>query len=230
MTKPPKDFLGKAQKLVRWNSALLADMIEAGSCGDLDKVEMHFFSLLTQIDSLHDAIAGYAKIMKRVDWRSELDGLRSADPLLRYIWLARNSEHHDALLKWNKQAFEFNYRVVDMEKFNRVVRGYRVHSAYMTENERHIGLLQYLFAIPAGKPLAIQKPPTPERIESAGVVLDGFANTLSLQAFDSRDHGRVERPTSHLGKPLTAMAVKCSEVTIQFYAKKLNEIRALTAT
>jgi hypothetical protein len=227
---PPKDFVGKAEKLLKWGTSAIREMADHGARVNLDEIERHFFSVLTQIDSLHDALDGHAKLIGKAAWRKELDELRSADSLLRYFWLARGSEHHDALLKWGNEAAEFTTEIVDPAKYRAVIQGYRVHDAYLTETEARSRLLLYIFNASSLKDIAMGslEPPDPELVSNAGIKVIRFARTLFLQAFDVRNVGRVEAPSNHLGVPLAPTAIKCSEVALEFYARKLFELKTLS--
>jgi hypothetical protein len=224
-----KDHLGRATQLLRWGAAAIEDMTVAGSRGNIEDVDRHFYSLLAHVYSLHDVIR--AKAGKGA-WRDALDALRESDPLLRYFWMARNSEHHDALLKWGKEAIEFNVKVVDEKKFNQAIIGYRAPDPYMTPAQRGIRLLQHLFNVQSIDELRGSKvvAPSPERLASAGVELEGFANTITLNAFDSRDHGRIAEPVNHLGRAIAPVAIVCSKAALRFYESKAEELKVTAAS
>jgi hypothetical protein len=86
---------------------------------------------------------------------------------------------------------------------------------------RHLFNVHSMDELRGGKVLA----PSPERIASAGVELEGFANTITLKAFDSRDHGRIQEPAAHLDKAIAPVAIVCSKAALQFYASKVDELK-----
>ena len=94
---PPKDFIGKADRLLRWAQFSFAEMLKYGSNGCMDDIERTFFNLLTQVAVLHESMASDAKACSLIDWRRDFNALRSSEPLLRYFWKARDSDVHDAI-------------------------------------------------------------------------------------------------------------------------------------
>ena len=220
------DFAQKAEKLLRWSDVYLDEMREHGRHGRVDDVERIFVSLLLFLDSVHQALVDCAKKLDLDKWREELNQIREQDQLLRYLWKARNSEAHDALVKWSPSMQHVDFKIVDAEKTNKIVRG------AASQGEAVLRVFCYAYQASDEKDLIErmkQNPiPSKERQQHAGVELLISLRSLSLRSFRigrGRDAETIDEPTSHFGQQLPPSADQAVLFALRFYKRKLEELR-----
>jgi hypothetical protein len=204
-------------------------LIRHGTCGDLENLERTMFLLLALISSLHEAIASTASVAKDDSWLQVFEDKRKSDPLLRYLWMARNADIHDAIVKWTPELQELELKIVDPRKAHVVSRGYRASG---TAAEDSLRLFEFLFH--ASSPAAILRAldsgyrPKPERLAQAGVELEFMLQGFVLKDFDVRIQGKtttIPAPSTHLGSPLLPGAHVATEASVEYYRSCLSELR-----
>jgi hypothetical protein len=221
------DFADKAEKLLKWCDQYLEDMRQYGRSGDVELVERTFVSLLLLFDSIHQALADSAKKLDLYQWRDQLIQVREQDSLLRYLWKARNSEAHDALVKWHPSMKHVDFRIVDPQKAakiaNPAVVGQRaaisklICYAYEVENEQ--ALIEKMKSNPK---------PSVQAQQEAGIQLLQSLDSLSLDDFTigrDRNAETVAAPPSHLDATLPPSADQAVFYAIKFYRGKLDELK-----
>ena len=221
------DFLDKAEKLLAWGGMYLEEMRNYGRHAELDDVERVFVSILLTLDSVHQALVDAAKKLDLDQWRDQLNQLRENDILLRYLWKARNSETHDALVKWRPSMKHIEMRVIDPS------RTAKIADPRMIGQQASIArLFCYLFDARNEAELieVLKENPKPslEKQAEAGVELLHSLDSLSLDSFSlGRGNGvqTIDAPTSHLGKMLPPSADQAVLHGLEFYKSKLNELK-----
>lgn len=221
------DFIDKAEKLLAWGGTYLEEMRNYGRHAELDDVERVFVSILLVLDSVHQALVDAAKKLDLDQWRDQLNQLRENDILLRYLWKARNSETHDALVKWRPSMRHVELRVVDP------IKATKIADPRMIGRQASIArLFCYLFdaknEAELVEVLKVNPKPSLQRQVEAGVELLHSLDSLSLDSFAlGRGNGAqtIDAPTSHLGKVLPPSADRAVLHGLEFYKSKLNELK-----
>ena len=169
-----------------------------------------------------------------------LDGLTKrfkedclSDPLLKYMWRARDAVAHDTIISWNNRGHLVQIEVFDAEKANAVPRRF---STLNKEGGNILDLLAYIYEANSTAELDQKAKenfrPSERAMETAGVKLVYAAETILLHEFSYRakEQGKkitIARPTTHLGKQIPAQADIASEETIKFYDAMLDLARTL---
>jgi hypothetical protein len=193
-----KQFVEKAHKLLHWSEKTLEEMIEHGTHKRMEDFERVFWALLAQVSSLHESLDSASAVLGMTAWKDELDALRKDDMLLRWLWLARNSETHDAIANRAMQTrlLFFIHGVSDMEALQKKAKGGVVF-------------------------------PDPRLVAKAGLELEKQRQSLSLVDFGFRLNGktvRVKAPTRHLAKNLPPDGVEAIRAALEFYRGKATEL------
>lgn len=221
------DFVAKAEKLLNWCDQYLEEMRQFGRLGDVEHVERIFVSLLLHFDTIHQALVDAAKKLDQNQWRDQLNETREQDPLLRYVWKARNSEAHDALVKWRPSMKHVEFRVVDPVKANRITG-----SVQMGGKEDISRLFCYVYGVKSEQELIkiMKRNPQPsvQAQQDAGVQLLQSLDSLSLDDFTigrGRGAETVTAPSSHMGAVLPPSADQAVLHCIGFYRGMLNQLK-----
>lgn len=224
-----KEFLIKAEKHLLWCERYEDELNAYGRKGDLENVERTFVCLLMLFDTVHQALLDAGKMLASSNFVSSLENIRKTDQMLNYIWNARNSEVHDALVKWTPSIKYLEIKIVDDSKANRII-GYSVFDP--NPLAPYIKLFCYLHKV--GNVEELMKEieqghlPSVEVQESAGVELLYSLDSLGLKEFrfgKGRSERRVYPPSLHLDKPISPSAHTVIECAIKFYRAKLAEIQ-----
>lgn len=227
------EFLDKAEKLLRWTEKNLEMLRKFGTHAEMDDVEREFVAALLNIDSMHQALADAAKKLEKTEWRNALNESRESDVLLNYLWNARNSETHDALVKWRPSLKTAQLRVIEPDRANQVA----LFQSLFPYSSSTAALICYVYC--ARSELALIEilkqggKPSPERMRTAGVELWFSIDSLVLDSFEiGRGKGarKIPAPCTHLGKPTSASADIALHNAIDFYGKKLKELKATCQT
>ena len=218
-------FLGKAEESLDWCDKHLLEMRQHGQQGKISDVERSFVALLTLIDSIHQALVDAAKKLDLTDWRDELNQIREEDPLLRYVWKARNSKTHDALVIWRPSMKHLELRVLDP------IKAWLVVPKKMDTREAISAMWCYLYGVNTQNELieAFKANPivSQEKQNRAGVAVQIPRDSLSLDDFTLGRGKKAERlsaPDSHLGATLPSSADQAAFFCIKFYRDKLREL------
>ncbi|MEI7610306.1 MAG: hypothetical protein WCJ64_23250 [Rhodospirillaceae bacterium] len=219
------DFLNKAEKLLSWQAFQLEEMREFGRHGKLDDVERSFWLILCLVDSIHQSLVDAAKKLGMEDWCDELIHLRNNDPLLYYMWKGRNSEVHDALVKWRPSMKHINMRIVDAAKVRNIVGN--------LPPQVHVNaLLCFVYGAHSKNDLIEamkQNPiPSPEKQFEAGIEIIESLESLSLDDFQIGPGRRAETisaPTLHMGKHMPPSADQAVRFALEFYKGKYEELK-----
>lgn len=226
-------FEAKADRMLRWAQSTVDELNRYGELRKMDDVERCFFALLTQIAAAHEALASGARLLGQTAWRDNLNLVRATDPVLLYLWKARDSDTHDALVKWRETFAGLGFRIADPKTAMAIVRRFKPTA---TRDEAPHLLIQYLFgsdpnegggATPGRSGVNII-----ERGKEAGISVDQIMRDLALMPFNYRENGRsitIEPPAQHFGKSVPSTAGGCSNAAIAFYSEKLTELRVLAA-
>lgn len=217
-------FRAKAARLVRWAKKSYDEMQQYGREARLDDVERLFFTILALIASAHEALGSAARLAGLESWRDGLNGARATDQLLLYIWKARDSDIHDALIKWEPGGMlHLNVKVVDVQKAQAAGLG----------TERWF---YFLYGGSTWKDCvtrARESPPSSAALEAAGVELVDLLKSLSLREFKVRSRGatlNIAPPCVHRGKALPPSAQEATRFAITFYEEKLGELNTLCSS
>lgn len=220
-TDRASQFIKKAEKLLGWIEDTIAKLEASGKVSDADSVEREFFVLLGFYESLYQAIVDSAKKLNLHNIREQINADRENDGLLRYFRFARNSEVHDAVLKWTPSMRHLEVRVIDAAKINRI-------SGRASDPNK---LFCYLYGTNSQEELIriMKEKPIPdrERCEKAGVSIVLNLDCLSLKSFQvgqGRKRFTVKKPTSHLGKLIPPSAWICAKEALNYYKGKLKEV------
>lgn len=234
MTSQADEFLAKSQRLLEWIEVECTLLVEHGSVGNEKAFERVFFNCLTQISSLHEAIASAAKLARQLKWREHFNEERASDELLLYLWKARDSDVH-SLIKWKLSAGGVKLQVMDEAKYARVARQfYQVHDP----QQESVRVMMFLFESTGATELAdrllAREMPSSERLAQAGVSLVFDIRAIALDPFETRNQKGskvvIGTPMRHCGKSEpTFHAQSAVEKAIEYYRLKLNELRSLVS-
>jgi hypothetical protein len=200
-------------------------MREFGRKQKMEDVERSFWIILSMLDSTHQSLADAAKKLGKDMWRKNLVDIRNRDELLNYMWKARNSEVHDALVKWRPTMRHISLRITDPAKAQKIA-AFRFSST----NPRG-AMLSFLYSGKMGDDLlkALANDPIPplEKQLAAGVEVDEDLYTLALDDFkigQGRKAETVLAPKSHLGNNVSPSADGAVSLAITFYRGKYDEL------
>lgn len=217
-----REFFDKAEKYLEWADRSLEEMRHHGRLAQLFDVERAFVAFLSYVDVIHQSLADCLGKLDLDSWRTNLNRDRENDPLLHYLWKARNAEVHDALIKWSPSMRHIDWRITDAEKANACVspelRG------------QPAPLIRYLFEVGSDaelkEKLARKDWPSEERQKAAGVELIESLETLGLNDFRSgRSGGTIDAPSRHMGQVLPPSADQAVLFAIRYYRGRLSEVR-----
>ena len=235
MTEPAKldAFLAKASKQVEWGKSYLEEMRGFGSQGRVSEFERVLAACLATLDSLHDFLLAGARLKKEAAWRFELERLRESDPLLRYLWKARNSELHDVVVKWLPDMRLLRLKILDQAVHEFV--SIALESKYPPNSSlRPVASLLFLYDANTIDELTRKLKggarPSPSAIAHLGAELEFTLDSFSLNEFTVNFKGksvRVQEPSLHLGRPVAPDAYNVIDIAFNFYSRKLDELRAL---
>ena len=231
-TQNDHKFIKKAEKLLDWCRIYYKEMEENAHNWNFDEVERALVSVLNHIGSLHESLIDASKKIGENQWKDNLNELRQNDLLLRYFWQARNSETHDALIKWQPSMVQFPINIVNHINASEIAMPFSLNS--------YPGIFQivcYVFDAKNMKDLCDKikesKKPSIEKQKKAGVEFGNSLGTFVLKEFTYRKNGKnitVNEPSSHLGKILPPSANVTLEQALQFYTTKLDELKILART
>jgi len=219
------DFFSKAEKLSRWSGLAVQEIMKHGEQKDLNIVEMYFWSLLAMFGSIHESLVDAARKIGWSDWRDEMQKIRNSDELLYYMWKARDSEMHDALVKWKPGSKLFMMKVTNETN-------YFLRFGGRDPRVSQIDVMCYLYDVKTPEELstALDEKPLPDILQqyTAGVTLSPVIFSFSLNSFLSGQGTKtmnVPAPNSHLGAMFAPSANAAALSTHQFYAGKVNEMK-----
>jgi hypothetical protein len=223
-----KEFYKKADKWLSWCRDLFEKMRSHGQKGDIEKVEREFVSILIHLNTVHQALCDASKKANLKEWREELENLRYKDELLFYIWKARDSEVHNALVKWRDSMKMTEYRVKEPERVQAIVK----YSAF-DPREAQLKLWQYIYCAKTEKEMKAKilngEKPDAERISNAGLELIHSLDTLALDDFYTgrgKKKKLVRAPEWHLGELLPPAADEVIKKAMGFYENKLIDLKS----
>ena len=222
-------FVEKAERLLVWASTWLDEFSNHGREARMGDVERVLYALLTALGTVHEALLDAAWHLVARDVRVELLEVRRTDPLLYFLWKARNDEVHGGLVKWEAAGPAPEIIVVDPS---------RVLAFGLLRDPIHPGrdvdfLFRYLYGV--SNPAALKQRietnpiPIPERLHAAGVRLRFALHAIKFRPFETREpNGQVvlvPAPTLHLGKSLMPIANVGLAMAISFYSQKVKALR-----
>lgn len=226
-----QDFLAKADRLLTWASTWLDELRSHGGRGDMDAVERTLFAALASITSAHESLASAAACYGRPDFREALNDERQSDPLLRFLWKARDAEVHNHVVKWIPGAHHIQF-IGDQRIFQSFPR---IYQSPLYPGSFIAGLYYYLFGVGSmaelEKRILVDPQPIPSRVVETGVKITHSLQALVLQDFEVRVGGASERiaapmkPPPHSNSPLLAHAAL--EQAIATYRTKVDDLRGL---
>lgn len=224
--------LAAASRKLGWAAQSAVEIKAYAERAKLDEVERTFASFLTNLASAHDFIKVAAQKARHVDWQRSFDELRHVDPLLFYLWKARDADIHTATIVYSAErgrAVEAYMQVVDQAKAARIqsLIGPAVHP--------QLRLLMFAWEATSMEELAhimsTGRPPNPVSMEQAGITFSTLHHSLLLAAFEVQISGRmvkVAEPTQHLGKPMAPTLVNALDLALAFYRQKIIDLSSLT--
>ncbi|MBF0527738.1 MAG: hypothetical protein HQK55_00425 [Deltaproteobacteria bacterium] len=224
-------FAVKAEKLLGWCDQSIEEMRAYGRVGAVGDVERVFVCLLQFFDSIHQALADCAKKLNQNPWRVQLNQFRESDPLLRYLWKARNSEIHDALVKWRPSMKHIEFRILDSIKATKIA-----DPAAIGDRAAISKLVCFVYEVATEQDLIekfkINPHPSTKAQEAAGVQLLYLLDSLSLDSFTigrGLDTETIQAPSMHDGALLPPSADQSVYFAVRFYRNKLGELRTQLA-
>lgn len=222
-------FKDKAEKWARWARSTYDEFYAHSEAINMDAVDRSFTMILFQLTTVHDALKSGAEAAELTDWASELNSLRNSDELLFYIWQARNTETHDALIKWQPNANRLSVRTVDPVKLAAVAGGL-VHADDPTlMNHILLFLYEARDLVELSQKMEARFRPSKERQDQAGVTLT-HTESLGLAPFKTRDKRKsldVQSPKLHMGFAIEPSAHGAINAAIGFYEAKVTQLSRL---
>lgn len=232
MQQPGQAHIDRAERLLGWAGAWLAELREHGRHARVGDAERVLFAMLHAVASSHDALAGAANLAGQREWCEQLHKTQSQDPLLRYLWLARHVEAQQPIVKWAAERSQATTQVVDTRKLRHITSLFFSPLSPHGASERLM-----MYAHGAGTREELKKKqgadplPDPARMEAAGLEVVHGLQALALQGFEVPWGGRTERvevPESHLGtKGDYGAADVALGAGIGFYRSRLDELTVL---
>ncbi len=214
-------FSKKAVKLMGWIDQTIDKFEEFGKISDTNSVEREFFVLLGLYESLYQAIVDAAKKLESEEIREQINKDREDDELLKYLRFARNSEVHDAVLKWAPSMRHLEVKVIEQEKINQIMQG----------KSHPLRLFCYLYSVNTKEELIegmkLNPLPNKERCENAGVSIHMSLDCLSLKSFEigqGKKKSTIKEPESHMGRIIPPSAWVCVKEARNYYKDKLDQI------
>jgi hypothetical protein len=224
------DYLAKAEKWLGWCDKLIVELNAHADAAVLrmDDVERVFTHLLSTITTVHEALRSAANLKGlKQSWSRDLNEVRNLDPLLFYIWKARNSENHAALVKWHPQMHGIGLRLVNPDAALKVAG----MTADQSFDEVITKVRHYIYEVTSEDEMFARVGshyrPCEERLREAGVELI-LRDTLALNDFSFRENGKVthvKAPLLHLGQRVAPAAQEAAEVAVRFYRNMLADLR-----
>lgn len=222
-----KEFVAKSSKWLRWCDHSYKEMLEYGKSAHVDDAEREFVTVLLLLDAIHDSLAKAARKVGQEAWADALDALRADDPLLLYIWEARNSEAHNALVKWRPDMGHIEMREVLPVTANLI----RMGSASHDDGTQRLLFKAFGVATQNEFVEKVKSGHIPSRDEqlSAGIEILSSFRTLALDGFavSARKGSKwIPAPDRHLEKFLPPSATEAARMAIGFYREKATELQA----
>jgi len=217
------EFIEKANKWLSWSDSNYQEMLEHGKRGRIQDVERAFVSLLLLLDSIHQSLVDAAKKLDEHAWRNRLNELRATDPLLRYLWNARRSEAHDALVKWQPSMKQIQAKVILPETARIIQLGST--SEYMAIQRLFFRAFEVATEEEFFEKVKIGFIPTREAQLNAGIEVQFSLDSLSLNEFKIGSD-KIAPPEKHLDKVLPPSATEAARFAIEFYRNMLDELKA----
>ncbi len=223
------EFIVKSSKWLDWCDLYYQNILEYGKSGNIDDVERTFVTVLLLLDAIHQSLADAAKKLGATSWRDDLNKLRETDPLLRYVWNARRSEAHDALVKWRPDMKYMEFKVV-LPETARILQFGAPNDYVATQR-----LIFKAFGVSTqdeffDKAKAGHSPLRHDQL-AAGIEFKFSLDTLSLDSFTIGSGNRAESipaPEQHLGKMLPPSATEATRLAIEFYRNRARELEAFS--
>ena len=176
-TDRAKDFIEKAEKHLSWAQETIYNFKKSGEEPNLEKVEKEFFFLLGLFETIYQATVDAAKKLNLLDIRDDVNRDRDNDELLKYLRFARNSEVHDAVLKWRPSMKQMELKITDLSKLHSVLGPFANLET----------IFQYIYRVNSQKRLirAIGEGKNPDRnlCEKTGLQVLLNIDCLSLDSF-----------------------------------------------
>lgn len=224
-----QEFVAKSSKWLGWCDLYYQNMLEYGKTDRIEDVERTFVSVLLLLDSIHQSLVDAAKKLGALPWRDSLNALRETDPLLRYIWNARRSEAHDALVKWRPDMKHMEFQIV----FPETARILQFGAPNQYEANRR--LIFKTFGVSTEDEFfdKVKAGHFPSRADQlvAGIEMQSSHGTLSLDSFIIGSGNRAETipaPEQHLGKMLPPSATEAIRLAIDFYRNMAIELQTFS--
>ncbi len=225
-------YLNAAERKLSWAKRSAEEMHTHARSARLDDVEPVFAALMVNLASCHDALEVAADESGLGTWRDDFEALRKSDPLLLFVWKARDVDTHTPIIAYKPSIFHGKLRIVRETPLNRVIA-----QSFQSRNEQVKQLLLHVYEASSVNDLGARLAmgslmPAQSRVEEAGVEIDDVFESLSLQSFETRVARKsmtVAKPTSHLGQSMAPSASDAVPRAIRFYETKLQELRQLCA-
>lgn len=220
------EFHAKAAKFLKWSTTALDELREHGHARNMEDFERVFVGLLSLVATVHESLFDCARQAGFGAWSDELENVRRRDPLIFYLWNARNSETHDALVKWLPDMRVASYEIVDMQRALQIIG-----PAVTEQTEMSVRLCCFAFGVATVQEMnaavAAGATPNPLRLKEAGLEMR-IADSIGLCAFKIHVKGKglttVNIPASHLGRPIDPSGHSAMHRALLFYEQKLAEL------
>ena len=221
-------YLLKVFKLASWAEKALVEMRTHSAAMDMAEIERVMFTMLALLSATHEGLASCAKVAGFPEWREELNKSRRQDSLLFYMWKARDSDVHNAIIKWALSESLFEMRVIDPAKAVPIMYRANLPNDIWTQCMR-IGF--HLCGVYSETALISKLQqgfrPNEEQQNAIGVQMRRFLSDVVLLPINVRMDGKsitVPTPSIHLGNYHEFNLDKAFSMALDYYKSKVAEL------
>jgi hypothetical protein len=223
-------FLDKADKHIAWINSFLSELHAFGVMDRGEDFERVLHSCLALVASTHKALEDSAKMAGLESWRADLEGERTKDPLLFYLWKARDIETHDIVTKW-LAGVEAELLVVDSDKTNEFIETLEDANLENLSEKIFFKLYGVTNKKDFEQRVIGRHHPSRELLDSFGLKMEHAMTTFVFEDFSFRDKRgreiRVQAPTTHDGDNMTPSAFSSLQKAYLFYLKRSKDLRKI---
>lgn len=220
------EFHAKATKFLKWCDTAFGEMEAFGQTNNVGDYERVFVAIVGYTSVIHESLASCAKKVCDLHWRADLNKLRDTDPLLFYLWKARNSETHDALVKWLPSMERYEFRWVDQARARQFVGSFALKPEAVIARA-----VPFIFGVSTMDEVIARRKsgakPDAGRMAETGVEILPVGGSFGLNAFEIKHEGKVTKvaaPLSHLGQLIPPAAHSALQHAMMTYEVKLGEL------
>jgi hypothetical protein len=216
------EFVEKSEKHLKWIQETISRFEEFGEKSEFENVEKEFFFLLGLFETIYQAIVDAAKQLELHKIREEINNDRENDELLKYIRFARNSEVHDAVLKWRPSMAHLDVKILDSDKLQSILGPFACPEV----------IFQYIYGVNSKKRLvraiSNNNMPDKQRCKKAGLEILIRLDCLALDSFEigqGKKKRKINAPSSYLGQTIPPSAWVGIQKAHEYYGNKVLLVR-----